>query len=77
MLQKFSVDSYNKILRKLNKNTMTIQVMSNPNEQKITESTPGSNMLDIDIPSPVSAYKRKFRRNHRMITDQGDKMLSA
>jgi len=25
MLSKFSVDSYNKILRKLNKNTMTIQ----------------------------------------------------
>ncbi len=45
MLQKFSVDSYNKILRKLNKNTMTIQVISNPNEHKITESTPGNNML--------------------------------
>jgi len=26
MMQKFSIDSYNKILRKLNKNTMTIQV---------------------------------------------------
>lgn len=71
MLQKFSVDSYNKIPRKLNKNTLSIQVISNSTEQKITEPNPGNNIIDIDIPSPVSGYKRKFRRNHRVITDQG------
>jgi hypothetical protein len=33
-------------------------------------------LIDIEIPSPVSGYKRKFRRNHRIVTDQGEKMLS-
>lgn len=75
-MQKFSVDSYNKILRKLNKNTMTIQITTNNGEQKV-QQLPPSQQFDIDVPSPVSAYKRKYRRGNRLITDVGEqKMLS-
>jgi hypothetical protein len=55
---------------------MTIQITTNNGEQKV-QQLPPSQQFDIDVPSPVSAYKRKYRRGNRLITDVGEqKMLS-
>ena len=33
-------------------------------------------MIEIEVPTPVSNYKRKFKRNQRILTDQNEKLLS-